>query len=316
MSHSKLPIIIDCDPGQDDAVNLFLALASPEELEVLGVTTVAGNVPVEKTERNARMVCELSGRRDIRVFSGADKPLLRSLVTAEHVHGEEGIDGIQMFEPSIELEEKEAVDFIVETLLEEGENSVTMVATGPLTNLGLALMKEPSIAANIHRVVVMGGASREGGNVTPSAESNIYVDPHAAEIVFGAGRPLVVMGLDVTYQVIATPERIAFIRENGNETSNLVANMLELYGGRNVEKFDAIGGPLHDPCTIAYLIKPELFRAKQVNIEVETESELTMGETVVDFWRVTNRDRNATWVYAVDAEGFFDLLVERLARLP
>jgi len=310
------PVIIDCDPGQDDAVNLLLAFASPEEIEIRGVTTVAGNVPLEKTERNARLMCELAGRHDVRVYSGCPAPMLRPLMTAEYVHGREGIDGADVYEPEHRLEEAHAVDFIIETLLESDDDGVTLMPTGPLTNVAMAIVREPKIIPKIRDIVLMGGASREGGNVTPSAEFNIYVDPHAAKIVFGCGRPLVALGLDVTHQVLATRQRVAAIAALGNRAGRSVAAMLDFSGRYDQEKYSMPGGPLHDPCTTVYFLRPNLFRSKLVNIEVETVSELTMGETAVDLWGVTGREPNALWVDEVDAEGFYSFLTERLSRLP
>lgn len=312
---TPLPIIIDCDPGQDDAVMILLALASPEELEILGITTVAGNVPLEKTSRNARILCELAGRTDTKVFAGCSRPMVRPLVTAEYVHGREGIDGAPIYEPTMPLQKQHGVDFIVETLLAAEDDSITLVPTAPLTNIAMALVKEPAIVPKIHRIVLMGGAMREGGNTTPSAEFNIYVDPHAAHVVFGCGRPIVVMGLDVTHQVLATPARIAPIGALGTRVGDAVKSMLEFFNRHDVEKYGSEGGPLHDPCTIAYLLRPELFQGKEVRIDVEIHSELTMGETAVDFWGITGRAKNALWIHGVDADGFFELLTERLARL-
>jgi inosine-uridine nucleoside N-ribohydrolase len=312
----RRPIILDCDPGQDDAVAILLALASPEELEVLGITTVAGNVPLAKTERNARLMCDLAGRSGAPVFAGCSRPLVRPLVTAEYVHGREGIDGAEIREPETPLRGEHAVDFLVSRLLDADDESITLVPTGPLTNVAAALVKEPRIVPKIREIVLMGGAMREGGNVTPSAEFNIYVDPHAAKVVFECGRPLVVMGLDVTHQVLATPERVERIGSLGNRSGRSVKAMLQFFNRHDVEKYGIEGGPLHDPCTVAYLLKPGLFRGKHVRIDVETGSELTMGETAVDFWNVTGRKPNATWIHQVDADGFFELLTERLARLP
>lgn len=312
---TKRPIIIDCDPGQDDAVAILLALAAPEELDVLGITTVAGNVPLEKTQRNARIICELAGKPEVNIFAGCAKPLERPLFTAEYVHGQEGIDGADIFEPSVPLQEQHAVEFIVETLMAADDDSITLVPTAPLTNIASAFLKQPKIATKIHEIVLMGGAFREGGNVTPSAEFNVYVDPQAAKIVFGCGRPIVAMGLDVTHQVLVTPPRIKAIGELRTKVARNVQGMFEFASRYDIEKYGAEGGPLHDPCTVAYLLQPSLFQSKRVNIEVETGSELTFGETVVDFWGVTGREPNVEWVHAVDAEGFFELLTERIADL-
>lgn len=308
-------LILDCDPGQDDAVAILLALASPEELDVLGITTVAGNVPLAKTQRNARLMCDLAGKIGIPVFAGCPRPLVRSLVTAEYVHGREGIDGAEIRDPETPLRTEHAVDFLVGRLLAAEENSITLVPTGPLTNIAAALVKEPAIVSRIREIVLMGGASRERGNVTPSAEFNIYVDPHAAKVVFDCGRPLVVMGLDVTHQVLATPSRVERIGSLGTRVGKSVKAMLEYFNRYDREKYGMEGGPLHDPCTVAYLLKPELFRGKRVHIDIECSSELTMGETVVDLWNATGREPNARWMHQVDADGFFDLLSERLSRL-
>jgi len=308
-------IIIDCDPGQDDAVALLLAFASPEELELLGITTVAGNVPLALTQRNARMMCDIAGMQHVPVFAGCAQPLQRPLETAELIHGETGINGIDVFEPATPLQERHAVDFIIDTLLGAREASVTLVPTGPMTNIATAIQREPAILASIERIVLMGGAMREGGNRTPSAEFNIFVDPHAADIVFRCGRPIVAMGLDVSHQVLSTRDRVARIRALQSPVATATANMLDFFDRYDTQKYASAGAPLHDPCTVAWLLRPELFTGKDCNIAVETQSELTMGHTAVDFWHVSGRPVNATWIYAVDAPGFYDLLVERLARL-
>ncbi len=311
---AKRPIIIDCDPGQDDAIGLLLAMSSPDDLDILGVTTVAGNVPLALTERNARQVCDIAGRGDVPVYAGCSKPMVRDLVTAEKVHGKTGIDGIEIVEPRVPLEDQHAVDFIVDTLNAADEKSITLVPMGPLTNIGQAFTKDPSIIEKVEQIVLMGGAMREGGNISPSAEFNILVDPHAADIVFHCGCPITVMGLDVTHQVLATPERRDRIRAIDNEAARATAGMLDFFNRHDTLKYGSLGAPLHDPCTVAFLLKPDLFEGKLCNISIETESELTMGNTAVDFWHVTDRPKNATWIHAVDADGFYDLLTERLTR--
>jgi purine nucleosidase len=311
---AKRPIIIDCDPGQDDAIGLFLAMSSPDELDILGVTTVAGNVPLALSERNARQVRDIAARRDVPVYAGCSKPMVRDLITAEHVHGKTGIDGIDIVEPKQPLEELHAVDFIVDTLNAAEKESITLVPTGPLTNIGQAFTKDPSILGKVEQIVLMGGAMREGGNISPSAEFNILVDPHAADIVFRCGCPIMVMGLDVTHQVLATPERRDRIRAIDNEVARATVGMLDFFNRHDTVKYGSMGAPLHDPCTVAWLLKPELFKGKLCNISIETESELTMGNTAVDFWQVTDRPKNATWMHTADADGFYDLLIERLSR--
>jgi len=305
-------IIIDCDPGQDDAVMLLLALACPDELDILGITTVAGNVPLDLTERNARIMCELAGRTDVRVYAGCDKPMRRDLITAENVHGKTGIDGVDIYQPAMPLEEQHAVDFIIETLLASEENTVTLVPTGPLTNIGKAIQKQPDILSKIREIVLMGGAMREGGNTTPCAEFNILEDPDAAQIVMHCGRPLTIVPLDVTHQALVSQNRIDMLRELNTTVGTAVVGMMEFFNRFDSEKYGSEGAPLHDPCTIAYLLKPDLFKGKMCNVEVETESPLTMGHTAVDFWAVTDRVKNANWLYKVNADGFFSLLIERL----
>lgn len=308
-------IIIDTDPGQDDAVALLLALASPE-LEVLGITTVAGNVPLALTTRNACIMLELVGRQEVPVYAGAIRPMVRPLVTAEFVHGKTGLDGPILPEPTMALSPGDAVDFIIRTLRERPARTVTLCPLGPLTNIALALVRAPDIAGKIAEIVLMGGGCFEGGNITPTSEFNIFVDPHAAEAVFKSGVPIVMMPLDVTHQVLTTRARIAAIRRIGNRSGIVVAEMLEFFERFDVEKYESDGGPLHDPCVIAYLLRPELFSGRHINVEIETRSELTMGMTVADWWGVSGRPTNALFMRNVDADGFFELLVGRLARLP
>ena len=310
----KHKIIIDTDPGQDDAIAILLALGSPE-LEVLGITAVGGNVPLLLTQTNARKICELAGRPDIKVFAGASRPLVRSLVTAENVHGKTGLNGPDLPEPTMPLQEQHAVDFIVETLMREESGTVTLCPLGPLTNIALALNREPRIGDRIKQIVLMGGGFFEGGNITPTAEFNIYVDPHACEVVLGSGIDIVMMPLDVTHKALTSADRIAVFRGLGSRVGTAAAEMLEFFERFDEEKYGTDGGPLHDPCVIAYLIKPDLFSGRRCNVEVETGSELTMGMTVVDWWGVTSRGKNATVMRDIDAAGFFALLVERLGRL-
>jgi purine nucleosidase len=306
------PIIIDCDPGQDDAVALFLAFASRDELELLGITAVAGNVPLALTQRNARQMCDIALVTDVPVFAGCDRPLRRALLTAERVHGKTGIDGVDVFEPRTPLDDRHAVAFIIDTL--RARPGVTLVPTGPLTNVATAFLKAPDVIDNVDTIVLMGGAMREGGNYSPSAEFNILVDPHAADVVFRCGRPIVQMGLDVTHKVISTRERVERIRALGNPVADATAGMLGFFHRYDSKKYGTEGGPLHDPCTIAWLLEPALFESKLCNVSVETDSELTVGHTAVDFWHVTDRPKNVSWVHDVDADGFFDLLTARLAR--
>ena len=291
---------------------LLLALACPDKFDILGITTVAGNVPLDLTQRNARIMCELAGRTDVPVYAGCDKPMRHELITAENVHGKTGIDGVDIYEPAMSLQDQHAVDFIIECLLEADINSVTLVPTGPLTNIGQALVQQPAIKPKIKEIVLMGGAMREGGNTTPSAEFNILEDPDAAQIVMHCGRPLTIVPLDVTHQVLVSRDRLEQIRAIDSPVGAAVVGMMEFFNRFDSEKYGSDGAPLHDPCTIAYLLKPELFEGRICNVEIETGSPLTRGHTAVDFWGVSDRARNANWLYKVNADGFFTLLIERL----
>lgn len=308
-------IIIDTDPGQDDALAILLALASPE-LDVLGITAVAGNVPLDLTKTNARKICELAGRPDVKVFAGADRPLMRALVTAENVHGKTGLDGPDLPEPAMPLQKQHAVDFIIETLLTQESGSVTLCPLGPLTNIAQALIRAPQIATRIREIVLMGGGFFEGGNITPTAEFNIYVDPQAAHIVLTSGVPVVMLPLDVTHKALTSAKRIERFRSMGTRSGTASAELLEFFERFDEEKYGSDGGPLHDPNVIAYLLKPELYKGRHCNVVVETASDLTLGMTVVDWWGVTDRPKNAFYIRDVNDEGFFDLLIERIARLP
>ena len=309
-------IIIDTDPGQDDAVAILLALASPDEIEVLGITAVAGNVPLSLTEKNARIVCELAGRPDIPIYAGCDRPLKRELVTAEHVHGKTGLDGPELPEPKIKLQEKHGVDFIIDTILQEPENSISLCPLGPLTNIASAILKQPKIVSRIKKIVLMGGAYFEVGNITPAAEFNIFVDPDAAKIVFEAGIDMVVMPLDVTHKALVTEKRNEAFRELKSPVGVAVAEMTDFFERFDKEKYGSSGAPLHDPCVTAYLIDPKIFSGKNINVEIETKSELTLGMTVADWWGVTDRKANTFFVGDLDSDKFFSLLTERLGRLP
>lgn len=306
-------IIIDCDPGQDDALALLLAFASPE-LEVLAVTAVAGNVPLSLTEVNARKIAALAGRLDVPVHAGCAAPLLRPLVTAEHVHGRTGLDGADLPEPGRPLAEGHAVDAIVRILRERPAGTVTLCPLGPLTNIAAAFHLAPDVVPRVLGIVLMGGALGEG-NVTPSAEFNIYVDPHAARRVFASGVPIVMHGLDVTHQALVTPERLEAIRAIGTPVGDAVVGLLAFYNSYDQTKRGRAGAPLHDPCVIAYLLQPELFEGRACAVDVETTGELTLGRTVVDWSGRSGRPANATVVTGIDAPGFFALLTERLARL-
>lgn len=308
-------IIIDTDPGQDDAVAILLALASPDEIDVLGITAVAGNVPLELTQKNARIICELAGKPDTKVYAGCAAPLNRALVTAEHVHGKTGLDGPTLPDPVMPLQDGHAVDFIIETLRAQPPGSVTLCPLGPLTNIATAFTKAPDIVGRVAEIVLMGGAYFEVGNITPAAEFNIYVDPEAADIVFKSGVDLVVMPLDVTHKALVTKPRNDAFRALPGDVGHAVAEMTDFFERFDKEKYGSAGAPLHDPCVTAYLIRPDLFSGRNINVEIETQGALTLGMTVADWWGVSGRAPNATFIGDVDAEGFFALLTERLARL-
>ncbi len=312
---SPRPIIIDCDPGQDDAIALLMALASPDELDLLGVTCVAGNVPLPLTTRNARIVMELSGRRDVPIYAGCARPLLRPLSTAERRHGKTGLDGYDWPEPTLPLAEKHAVDFIVETCLAAEDGAITLCPIGPMTNIATAIAKEPRILPKLREIAFMGGAALIPGNVTPVAEFNIHTDPHAARIVLESGAKLTMFGLDVTYKAITTPARLQAIREIGTPVAKAAAAMLTFYDRTDIERFGVPGGPLHDPCVIAYLLRPALFSGKDCFVTVETESALTMGQIVADWWGVTGKPPTCRVITGIDADGYYALIGERLARL-
>lgn len=304
-------IIIDCDPGHDDALAIMLALASPE-LEVLGITVTFGNVGLEHTARNAMIVRELCGSQ-VGIFAGADRPLLRERISAESVHGTSGLDGPQLPEPTRGLESQRAAEFIVESVLAH-PNQVTLVPVGPLTNIALAMRLEPRIVGRINRIVLMGGDVFLG-NWTPAAEFNILCDPHAAEIVFGSGASITMFGLNLTHQVLATPPRIERLRALGTRVGDTTVGLLEFFKLAYQRRYGFEGPALHDPCTVAYLIDPALFTVKPMNVQIDTTNGPSFGRTVCDYWGVTGRPANVNVALEANADGFFDLLTERIGVL-
>jgi len=310
---SRTTIVIDSDPGQDDAVAILLALAS-SELEVRAVTTVAGNVPLDLTSHNARVTCELAGRTEIRVFAGCERPMERELFTAEYVHGATGLDGADLPDPTMPLQETHAVEFLAETLIAAEPASITLCPLGPLTNIGTLLLCHPEAKAGIREIVLMGGGFFEGGNVTPAAEFNIYVDPEAADIVFRSGLPLTMIPLDATHQALILPDHLDRLRALGR-VGEAVAGWLEFYERWDVDKYGMEGGPLHDPCVIAYLLEPGLFGGRHCNVQIETSSPLTRGMTLVDWWGMIDEPVNCRVIAEVDSVGFFDLLIDRIGTL-
>ena len=303
------PLIIDCDPGVDDAIALLLTLSPLHPCSLLGITTVAGNVPLPLTHSNARKICTLAGNPETPVYAGCPRPLLRPLATAEEIHGATGLQGADLTEPNHPAPTQHAVDFLIAQLLNASE-PITLATLGPLTNLAVALVQCPQIARNIKQLVIMGGAMG-AGNITPSAEFNIYVDPHAAHVVFSVNIPTVLITLDTTHQVLTTPERLEKIRAIGNPVATAAAGMLSFYGQTDRENYDLPGGPLHDPCVIAYLLNPDLFTTKPVSVAIEMTGEHTLGRTVIN--GDSDVSSNIRVVDTVDAEGFYALLTSAIA---
>ena len=306
------PLIIDCDPGVDDAIAILLALASPDEFDLLGITAVAGNVPLALTAANARRICHLAQRPDVPVYAGCPRPLLRSLTTAEEIHGATGLQGADLPDPTLPLPSQHAVAWLIDRLTTT-PTPITLATLGPLTNLAVALIQCPQIAQGLDQVVMMGG-SLGGGNITPAAEFNIYVDPHAAKVVVDAGLPLTMIGLDVTHQVVTTPARLAALENLGTPVGKAAAGMLRYYGQIDMERHGLAAPPLHDPCVIAYLLGPDLFTGRPMRLAVETEGSLCLGRTVANAYPTTAA-ANATVIETVDVEGFYALLTERLGKL-
>jgi purine nucleosidase len=306
------PIVIDTDPGHDDAFAILLAIAAPTELDVRGVTTVAGNVPVAKTTHNALQILELAGAPHIAVYRGCGRPMVNELVTAEYVHGESGIDGPTLPEPSRSAADLHAVDFLIAELRRSPE-PVTVCLLGPMTNMALALVKEPAITANIREFVIMGGSFHAGGNVTATAEFNVYVDPHAAHVVLTSGVPLTIMPLDVTHLAQATPARIAAFAALGSSIGDAVTAMLEFAGRFDVAHFGFAGFPLHDPTVIAYLLEPDIFEMRRGRVSVVTDGGPACGMTIADWWGADSP--NALVALDLDADRYYGLLTERLATL-
>jgi len=306
------PLIIDCDPGVDDAVALFLAFAAPDALDILAITTVAGNVDALLTARNARIIREMAERDDVPVYAGADVPLVRPPIIADHFHGETGLGTLPVFEPRAGLADGSAARGIVDLVMGRPAGAVAIAVTGPMTNVALALRLEPKLAAHLGPIIVMGGARSEGGNITASAEYNIYADPHAAQIVFASGCEIVTLGLDATHQVRATPDRMERLSAIKTRAGAAVFDLLTFGAEVEVKHAGQIGSPLHDPATIAYLLAPHLFTTVPAIIRVETESELTLGHAQVEF-RGAEGSRTL-WTTHADADGVFAMLYERLAR--
>jgi purine nucleosidase len=311
---ARIPLIIDCDTGVDDAIALFIAFASPETLELLAITTVGGNVGADLTARNSRIIRQIADREDVPVYAGAELPLVRPPIAASHFHGESGLGHFKVFEPKVPVAQGYAALAIIEKVMSRPPGAVSIAVTGPMTNLALALRLEPTLASRLGMVVAMGGARREGGNVTASAEYNIFADPHAAHVVFTSGAPVVVLGMDATHQVLATHERTRAIAAIDTPAARTVSELLDFYWGVQRQLVGGEAPPMHDPCTIAWLLAPELFTTAPVDLQVETSSPLTLGHTAVEFRLKDPAASKIRWVTEVDADAVFDLFIDRLGR--
>jgi purine nucleosidase len=308
-------IVIDTDPSVDDAVAIMMALGSPADLEVLAITTVAGNAPLALTTRNALKTLELAGRLDVPVFAGAAGPLSGVLRTAEHVHGDSGLDGYALPEPSVGPAPGLAADRIVDLAMARPPGSVTVCAIAPLTNIALALERAPQLATRLREIVIFGGARREGGNITPAAEFNLFVDPEAAHRVLSSGARITLIPLDCSHQALTTTARLQALRSIGTAKAEALYHLLTFNKRFHERRHGTDGAPLHDPLTVAYLLKPELFSGRRIAVAVERDSPLTRGMSVMDWWGVTPLEPNADVLTEVDADAYFALLTERIAAL-
>ena len=306
------PILIDCDPGHDDMVAIMVAVASPE-LELVGVTTVAGNQTGAKTYLNALKTLTLIGETGIPVARGADKPLFRDLTVAPEIHGVSGLDGADLPEPGFQGVEQHAVDFLIQTIM-ESSRPLILVPTGPLTNVALAMLKDPRITTKLERIVLMGGAVFDS-NITPAAEFNIYVDPEAAKVVFGSGVPLTMVGLDVTNKALFGFDDIERLAAMQGKVSRVVAPLLKFFAQANRDIFGFDGAPLHDALAVAHLIKPEVIKTRRLNVEIETDGELTRGRTVADVYGITGKTANTEVALEVDNDLFKEILIQAITTL-
>ncbi|VVE85453.1 nucleoside hydrolase [Pandoraea sputorum] len=310
-------LIIDTDPGQDDAIAILFAIGADDQLDLKAITAVAGNVPLALTERNARIVRDWAGKTySLPVYAGCPQPLMRALTTAANVNGRSGLDGVTLHAPRGPLEKPHAVTYLIDTLRAAAPGSLTLVGIGPLTNLAMALTAAPEGAQALREIVLMGGAWYQRGNITPTAEFNVYVDPEAASIVLGAGVPITVVPRDVSVKAPITPARIAAFRALNNQCGAIVADIMTAQVAFQQRRIGVASAPMYDPCTIGYLIDPTMFGGRRVNVAVETTGQLTLGETVVDWSGRTKRPANAMWLTDVDAERFYATLHARISRLP
>ncbi len=307
MNADAIPVVMDVDPGHDDALAILLAYARPE-LDLRAITVVAGNQTLPKTLRNCLQLCTVAAITDVPIAAGAAVPMLRPQEIAPEVHGESGLEGPQLPEPTVAPQEMHAVDLIARTI-RESDRPVTLIPTGPLTNIALFLLKYPELKERISHICLMGGAITEG-NKTPSAEFNIYVDPEAARIVFNAGLPLTMIGLDVTHKALITPDHARHLRETGGTVATVVADLLDFFTLWHDEVYQMGGAPLHDPCAVAQVIQPGIVTTKYLNVDIEVHGELTAGRTVVDLWKVTRKDPKVHVGVDLDTPAFVTMLLD------
>jgi purine nucleosidase len=315
-SLKPMKVIVTTDPGQDEAAAIMMMLAAPESFEILGFVATAGNIGLEHAVPNTLKILELAGRGEIPVFAGAPGPILRKLVIADHVHGPSGLDGHTLPAPRMRAQTRSGVGFLVETLRAAEPGEVSIVSLSPMTNLALALVQAPDIASRIGAIYAMAGAYFECGNITPAAEFNIYVDPEAADIVLRCGAPITMLPLDVTHRMLSTRERLNRMRAVGTRCAIAIADMLTFSEAFDLKKYGWAGAPLHGPCVPAYMLRPHLFSGRAINVTVQLGDGLTTGASVADWWQITDRPRNVTYIRDANSDGFYDLICELYARLP
>lgn len=312
----KHKVIILTDPGQDQAAAILMMLGMPHAFDVRGIVATAGNIDISHTVKNCLKLLELADRTDIPVYVGSPRPIVRDLVTATHVHGPTGLDGVTLPEPTTQLAAKSGVDFIIDTVRQSETGEITICSLSPLTNLALALVQAPDIAPKIKELVAMAGAYFEVGNITPTAEFNIYVDPEAAHIVLQSGIPITMLPLDVTHQMLSTPERLKAMRAVGSRCGEALSDMLGFSESFDLKKYGWSGAPLHAPCVPTFLLEPGMYSGRQINVSVELRGEFTLGMTVADWWRITDRPKNVFYIREGDSNRFYEILLASLSELP
>jgi len=308
---TPIPLILDCDPGIDDFIAILMILASPERFNLLGITVSGGNVPLQFTAQNALKACELAGRKDIKVYAGCPCPILRPLILQDGVHGETGLKGYDFPKPTMPLQLNHAVDFLIDAIM-SSPKKVTLATTAPLTNIAIAIIREPRILDNIEEIVTMGG-SMNLGNITPAAEYNFYADPEAAYILYTCGKKITTVGIDVTHQAATTLKWLAQI-EKLNPVGHAVSCLIHAIHEYDAQNFEIEGGALHDPCVIGYLLNRSLFKGKDVHVEIDTSFGIGRGRSIVDWWHKRGLPENAHVFNEINAKGFYDLLTDLLSR--